>query len=328
MLPTQSLKSQEIKRLPRLLIGQDNWDLIVTIQTYSIDRKLPALSLTKLGWVVHGRVPSRTTKNHTLMIKNADGEGYKEDSDAALYKLVRTAYNLDGLGITSFNRRNKSEERAEAILKNTAKRVGSNWEVGLLWASDNVEMPNNREQALQRLYSLERKMDNNTEYVVKYCKQIQNLIDSKYCFKNDENESSLRAWYLPHFGSVNINKPDKIRPVFDASAEYRGTSLNANLLSGRDMVSSLLGVLFRFRQRAIAFTGDIREMFLQVKIRDQDQWAQKFLWRGMDREREPETYVMSSMIFGSTSSPCSANYVMNKNATEYETQYPEAVKAI
>lgn len=39
-------------------------------------------------------------------------------------------------------------------------------------------------------------------------------------------------------------------------------------------------------------------------------------------------YVMNSMIFGAKSSPTSAIYVLNKNASEFIDSYPEAVKAI
>lgn len=93
-------------------------------------------------------------------------------------------------------------------------------------------------------------------------------------------------------------------------------SLNDKLLSGPDLLKSLLGVLMRFRQKPIAFVGDIKEMFLQIKIRSEDQPYQRFLWRGNNRNCEPDVYCMTSMIFGSTSSPCSAIYIKNANAME------------
>jgi len=35
-------------------------------------------------------------------------------------------------------------------------------------------------------------------------------------------------WYLPHHAVQNVNKPGKIRVVFDCLAKYGGTSLNEN----------------------------------------------------------------------------------------------------
>ncbi|XP_051155328.1 uncharacterized protein LOC127277923 [Leptopilina boulardi] len=84
----------------------------------------------------------------------------------------------------------------------------------------------------------------------------------------------------------------------------------------------------RFRQYPVAIKGDIQDMFLRVKVRAEDQNAQSFLWRGMDRKNPPKEYVMTSLIFGSKSSPCSANYIKNTNAREFTNIMSEAVSAI
>ncbi|GBP06482.1 hypothetical protein EVAR_4609_1 [Eumeta japonica] len=42
-----------------------------------------------------------------------------------------------------------------------------------------------------------------------------------------------------------------------------------------------------FRIGSVAFTGDIRDMFLRVRVCAPDQRAQLFLWRGADRDSEP-----------------------------------------
>ena len=58
-----------------------------------------------------------------------------------------------------------------------------------------------------------------------------------------------KIWYLPHFGVYHPHKPNKIRVVFDSSAEFEGTSLNKVLLSGPDMHNSLLGILVRVQKK-------------------------------------------------------------------------------
>jgi len=52
------------------------------------------------------------------------------------------------------------------------------------------------------------------------------------------------VWYLPHFGVYHPKKPTQIKVVFDSSGEYEGVSLNGELISGPDLMNSLLGVLF------------------------------------------------------------------------------------
>jgi hypothetical protein len=51
-----------------------------------------------------------------------------------------------------------------------------------------------------------------------------------------------RTWYLPHFAVKNPNKPGKIRVVFDAAAQFRGTSLNEEPFTGPDLLTSLIGI--------------------------------------------------------------------------------------
>lgn len=66
-----------------------------------------------------------------------------------------------------------------------------------------------------------------------------------------------------------------LRVVFDCRAEFWGTALNGELLQCSNLTSSLLGVLVRFRQEPVAFMGDIKSMFYQVKVPEEHK---NFLW--------------------------------------------------
>ena len=146
--------------------------------------------------------------------------------------------------------------------------------------------------------------------------------------KNPTDYPNAKTWYLPHFGVTNSNKPGKFRLVFDAAAKAQGRSLNDFLLTGPDLLRPLTTVLSKFRQHEIAFSGDIKEMFHQVEIRNDDNSAQRFLWRERNRDCEPDIYCMKAMIFGASCSPFMAQYVKNKNAEEFENEFPETTKAI
>lgn len=125
---------------------------------------------------------------------------------------------------------------------------------------------------------------------------------------------NLRECYLPHFALWNINKPGKIRLVYDAVAKYSGHSLNDVLLQVSDFIPSSTFILLRFLQRRYAITGDNQEIFHQVIIRQEERCNQRFLRRDGDESRNPDIYEINVMIFGAVSSPSTAQFVKKKNA--------------
>lgn len=115
--------------------------------------------------------------------------------------------------------------------------------------------------------------------------------------------------------------------MWDAAAAVQGVSLNSQLLTGPDLLVPLVQVIVGFRERPIAFGEDIREMYHQLKIRNEDRQAQRFLFR-KNFKQSPSHFVMDVATFGAACSPSSAQYVKNKNAEEHALQYPEAAAAI
>lgn len=166
-----------------------------------------------------------------------------------------------------------------------------------------------RSNALSRLKCLENKMDKNAIYAENYCNKMTEYIEKGYLkklTKIESNESSPRLWYLPHFGVIHPNKPSKLRIVFDAASKSNGVSLNDNLLTGPDLYNSLLKILMNFRIHKIGFVGDIKEMFLQIMMNKDDRFAQRVLWRGMNRDNVPDVYELQVLFFGANCSPCIA----------------------
>lgn len=99
------------------------------------------------------------------------------------------------------------------------------------------------------------------------------------------------------------------------------------LLKGPDLLSSLPGVLLRFREHKIALTGDIREMFHQICIRERDRRFQRFVWR-TSADNEFDVYVMNVMTFGASCSPSCSQYIKNLNAEKFREKFENATAAI
>ncbi|CAK1552938.1 unnamed protein product [Leptosia nina] len=308
--------------IPEILIGQDNWHLLISSETRKGARQQPVASLTQLGWVLHGsHTRSLGQKVHHVVDFNS--------SDNRMDEQLKQFFAIDSLTIMPKRPYNDPEDMALNQLKqHTRQREDGYFETTLIWRNDNKpEMPENYETALKRLRGIEKKLDRDPLLKSKYGEQMQALIDKGYAERAPLERNAL-TWYLPHFAVVNKMKPEKIRIVHDAAAKTRGVSLNDNLLKGPDLLQSLPGILMRFRQHKVAVTADIQEMFMQIKIREQDRDALRYLWRGEEREKEPTEYRMTSLVFGATSSPATAIFVKNYNAERFRDTDPEAAAAI
>lgn len=318
-LPINTYKSAK----PRLLIGLKDLNLGVPIKTYQGKSNQPICFLTRLGYLVFGSGDSRENiDNHSVNVHNCDCE---------LHNLVNSFFSLESVGVVASEKSliPSEERRATQILQDTTKKVGDKFECGLLWRFDNISFPDNLAMARKRLQCLKRKLDNDPDLKAIMHQQISEYIEKGYIRQLNDLESNnrtSRTWYLPIFSVSNPNKPNKVRIVWDAAAKCKDVSLNSMLVKGPDQLSSLLGVLQRFRQHQYAVCGDIMQMFHQIQIRKADQDSQRFLW--MDTFGNELTYVMQVMTFGATCSPSCAQFVKNLNANSYAESHPRAVIGI
>ena len=54
--------------------------------------------------------------------------------------------------------------------------------------------------------------------------------------------------------------------------------LNDNISQGPDLINNIPGVLVRYRENPVAMMGDIKGMFLQVKVPPDQRDCFCFLW--------------------------------------------------
>ncbi|XP_058446466.1 uncharacterized protein LOC131427358 [Malaya genurostris] len=321
-LPVESYNSA----VPRILIGLDHSNIVLTQKKRERRFDEPVAAKTRLGWTVFGRMGEGPNTNTSLHICACS-------KDRELHDLVRGFLETETLGVGTIPPpESEEDQRAKHILRETTTRtVDGRFESGLLWKHEIVEFPNSFPMAERRLKCLERKLHSNPDLFENVSKQILEFQEKGYAHKASEKElltsDPKRVWYLPLGAVVHPKKPNKVRVIWDAAAEVAGISFNSMMLKGPDLLTPLATVLSRFRQRQFAVTGDIKEMFHQVQIRSDDRQAQRFLWRNNQNDK-PEIYVMDVATFGSTCSPCTAQYVKNRNATDYEKEYPEAAVAI
>ena len=90
-----------------------------------------------------------------------------------------------------------------------------------------------------------------------------------------------REFYIPHKAVVRENaESTKIRIVYDASARANTSvpSINECLEIGPPLQNHLWNVLVRSRFYPVAIAGDLKQAFLQIRVRREDRDALRFYW--------------------------------------------------
>ena len=117
-------------------------------------------------------------------------------------------------------------KRALQISETTTPFVGDRYESGLLWRSDSPRLPNSRSMAERRLHSLECRFKIDPSLAEKYSAAINEHINlghlRKLSSEESINEPTGQTWWLPHHPVFNVNKPGKLRVVFDGTATFQG----------------------------------------------------------------------------------------------------------
>ena len=198
----------------------------------------------------------------------------------------------------------------------------NSWVAPLPFRSPRQRLPNNRQQASNRLTALTRTLRKHPERRDHFIEFMNKLFENGHAEVAPPLRPNEECWYLPHFGVYHPQKPGQIRVVFDSSAQHHGVSLNDILLTGPNMNNSLLGVLLRFRREPVAVTTDIQQMFHCFVVREDHRNFLRFLWyRNNNLDGDVVEYRMRVHVFGNSPSPSVATYGLRRAAIEGEGEY-------
>ena len=293
-----------------ILIGGDAFTATVPLKYTIGPPTTPYGVLTQLGWTIKGPVPN---KYRQITEKN------QCNRNITLFNGVKSEETILDEDML------QEDKKALQIFEDTVKHNGERYEIGLPW-KQNIQLPNNYFLAKAQLRSLEKRLNEDKQLADTYSSLIQNDIVKGHVEETDREPSPTcsQLRYLPHH-PVQHKQKKKIRRVTNAASIYKGHSLNKALLTGPDLLCSLVGLLLRFRQFAIAVTGDIEAMFMQIAVRKEYQDALRFLWY---KDNTETMYKYKRLIFGATCSPSCAIYVLRKCAIDNHHLSPEASQSI
>ncbi|KAG7511271.1 hypothetical protein JOB18_045843 [Solea senegalensis] len=310
-----------------LLIGYNCSKALAPRQVILGGENEPYAVRTVLGWSIvgptssHNDCLSMSTVCHRVTVRELP---LVTPGDAL--KVLESDFKDD-------NKDNKSVSQDDVLFLNALKEgiyknAEGHYEMPLPF-KERPHLPDNRQMAAVRLQSLKNKLSKDQRYKEQYVKFMSEVIEKGDAEEVYSDAKEGERWYIPHHGIYHPQKPDKLRVVFDASAKYKGNSLNDHLLSGPDLLNNLNGVLIRFRRHQVALLCDIEKMFHQFHVYEADRDYLRFLWwKNGNLNTEPKEFRMKVHLFGATSSPGCANYGLKHLAQENETQFPLASQFI
>ena len=301
------------KKFIDILLGMDYSQFHTSIKG---KKKDPIARLTPLGWTCVGQPVHSTQRTNfirTFHVRRMEG----------LDSTLRKFWEVESEGTNTQSMMTADEKKAIKLVHDSIRYKNGQYEVGIPWRRDPECLPDNYSMAVRRLISMERKLSRDEKAANEYNQIIEGYVNKGYVrILERAPENEKKKWYLPHFAVIKPDKETtKTRIVFDASAAQNGISLNDIIHQGPKLQRDLVKVLMRFRRYPVAIIGDISEMYLQVKVKEEDRSLFRFLWRYLDERKSPVIHEFTSIMFGMNASPFAVQYVVRDNAEKHQTEY-------
>ena len=114
-----------------------------------------------IGWALSGPLPSPIGVRATIFKCNLE--------DVALAGQVKKWYELESYGtFKQADPRSSADKRAQKILDSTTLNDGIRYVVGMLWADDNIHLPDNFNASLVQFKSREKRLEKDFNLKTQY----------------------------------------------------------------------------------------------------------------------------------------------------------------
>ena len=312
-----------------ILIGSDHPELTLALTERYGPIGAPVARKTPLGWTCVGRLPAFSSAKRTAYAKTFRIQTLYE---TRLDEQLRGMWEIDSLGVRNSDdsQMNQEEILAMSKVEKSKRRIGGRYEVAIPWKEEFPSLPDNREEAEKRLFSLEKNLLKKPEVARRYQEAMNANMEKGYVRKLEPNKGEDgQGWYLPHFPIIREDRETtKVRIVFDSAARCKGVSLNDVMLTGPKLQRDVLEILLRFRLRPVALVADIKEMFSQVVLAEKDRKYHRLLWRDLDPTKPVDVYEAVRLTFGDRASPYLAQFVLHSYALDSKENYPAAAMVL
>ncbi|XP_062714118.1 uncharacterized protein LOC134290907 [Aedes albopictus] len=190
----------------------------------------------------------------------------------------------------------------------------------------------NRELALRRFFSLERRMKKDPALNLQYSKFIDDYEALGHCREiiEDCDAPSRPRYYMPHHAVLRPSSSStKLRVVFDASAKASPSdvALNQALLVGATVQNDIFVILIRFWKHFVVFTADVLKMFRQIKVVPAHSCFQRIFWRD-DPAQPLRVLELTTVTYGTACAPFLATRCLLQLSIDEANSFPIAANII
>ncbi|XP_049290939.1 uncharacterized protein LOC125767946 [Anopheles funestus] len=253
-----------------MLLGVSHFLRLLKSGRMQLREDLPELQETHFGWVVAGDVEE---------LKN-DQQSCTATS-ASLPETMKRFWEVEEIEDTD---QPTEHEACERVFRETHHRdEDGRYVVALPFREFPPQLKVNRELALRRFLSFERRMKKDSSLKQQYAKFIDDYEALGHCreIREDLDEPDKACFYMPHHAVLRPSSSStKLRVVFDGSAKAAPSdvALNQALMVGATVQNDIFVILIRFRKHVIVFTADISKMYRQIKVVPAHSCFQRILW--------------------------------------------------
>ena len=308
--------TDEKEELPiHLILGASDYAKIKTPSQPRVGQTgEPVGEFTKFGWTI---MSPRTDDDFTKML-------FTKTSMHAYQKLC----DLDVLGLQ------ESPNEEQSIYEDFKEQLSQSkegwYETGLLWKPGMEDLPSNERGSRARLTKLVQRLEKKPDLMKQYQEIIKDQ-ERQGIIEKAPQESNQRKFYIPHKPVVKESaETTKVRIVYDASARESddSPSLNDCLETGPVLQNLLCDIIVRNRFKPVAFSGDLKQAFPQVRIKEEDRDVLRFHWIDEENPHEVTVYRFTRALFGLNQSPFLLGGTLDQHLTSVAEEFPDEVVEI
>lgn len=276
----------------------------------------PTALETVFGWVLMGPVDAQEPSHVNSLCLSVSEE---------LDDTLKRFWELEELPLV--RHLSSDEIAAEDFYRSTTTRLNSGrFVVRLPFRIPSPSFGDSKTLALQRFRSLELRLKKNEELCHQYVEFMRDYVTAGHMelvpLQQRENPHS---YYIPHHCVLRPeSQTTKLRVVFNASAQTPvGTSLNESMYVGPKLQPDIQVVLLRARLWKYLFITDIKQMYRQILVHEDDRDYQRILWRFSDATAVEE-YRLCTVTYGTSAAPFQALRTVRELALQDGDRWPRA----